>query len=182
MSEVMTCMPFEQLMNWVLEEKKTKGTVFGQHRAYAAETDRKLNIFERNLETPIGPAAGPHTQLTQNIVASYYAGARFFELKTVQKMDGAELAACINRPCILADDEGYNCEWSTELYVPQAMGEYIKALLSVLEFHQISRRSGSRTITAGRESQLMLITTTPKNFLLFASDYTTYRHLFQYHL
>ena len=96
MSEVMTCMPFEQLMNWVLEEKKTKGTVFGQHRAYAAETDRKLNIFERNLETPIGPAAGPHTQLTQNIVASYYAGARFFELKTVQKMDGAELAACIN--------------------------------------------------------------------------------------
>lgn len=59
MSEVMTCMPFEQLMNWVLEEKKTKGTVFGQHRAYAAETDRKLNIFERNLETPIGPAAGP---------------------------------------------------------------------------------------------------------------------------
>ena len=24
MSEVMTCMPFEQLMNWVLEEKKTK--------------------------------------------------------------------------------------------------------------------------------------------------------------
>ena len=49
MSEVMTCMPFEQLMNWVLEEKKTKGTVFGQHRAYAAETDRKLNIFERNL-------------------------------------------------------------------------------------------------------------------------------------
>ena len=26
MSEVMTCMPFEQLMNWVLEEKKTKGT------------------------------------------------------------------------------------------------------------------------------------------------------------
>ena len=97
MSEVMTCMPFEQLMNWVLEEKKTKGTVFGQHRAYAAETDRKLNIFERNLETPIGPAAGPHTQLTQNIVASYYAGARFFELKTVQKMDGAELAACINR-------------------------------------------------------------------------------------
>ena len=96
MSEVMTCMPFEQLMNWVLEEKKTKGTVFGQHRAYVAEADKKLSIFERNLETPIGPAAGPHTQLTQNIVASYYAGARFFELKTVQKMDGAELAACIN--------------------------------------------------------------------------------------
>ena len=48
MSEVMTCMPFEQLMNWVLEEKETKGTVFGQHRAYVAEADKKLSIFERN--------------------------------------------------------------------------------------------------------------------------------------
>ena len=38
MSEVMTCMPFEQLMNWVLEEKKTKGTVFGQHKS--GNTDR----------------------------------------------------------------------------------------------------------------------------------------------
>ena len=86
-----------------------------------------MTIFTRNLETPVGPAAGPHTQLAQNIIASYYAGARFFELKTVQKMDGAELSACVNKPCILADDEGYNCEWSTELTVPDAMGEYIKA-------------------------------------------------------
>ena len=127
MSDVMTCMPFGQLMNWVLEEKKTKGTVFGVQRPYIADPSEKLHIFERSLETPIGPAAGPHTQLAQNIIASYYAGARFFELKTVQKMDGAELAACVNKPCILADDECYNCEWSTELYVPEAMGEYIKA-------------------------------------------------------
>ncbi|MDO4276138.1 MAG: putative selenate reductase subunit YgfK [Eubacteriales bacterium] len=127
MSDIMTCMSFGQLMDWVLEEKKTKGTVFGLHRPYTADTDKKLEIFDRNLETPIGPAAGPHTQLAQNIIASYYAGARFFELKTVQKMDGAELAACVNKPCILAEDECYNCEWSTELYVPQAMGEYIKA-------------------------------------------------------
>ena len=42
-------------------------------------------------------------------------------------MDGAELAACISRPCILAEDECYNCEWSTELYVPQAYEEYVKA-------------------------------------------------------
>ena len=42
---------------------------------------------------------------------------------------------------------------------------------------QPPKLSGSRTITAGRESQLMLITTTPKNFLLSASDYTTYRYL-----
>lgn len=127
MSEKMTCMPFGKLMDWVLTEKKTKGTVFGVHRAYIPADVPKMQIFGRKLETPVGPAAGPNTQLAQNIIASYYAGARFFELKTVQKMDGEELAACINRPCILAEDEGYNCEWSTELYVPQAMGEYIKA-------------------------------------------------------
>ena len=134
MSEVMTPMSFEQLVEWVLQEKKKRGTVFGQHPAYRADGTHNRTMFGRTLETPIGPAAGPHTQMTQNIVAAYYAGSRFFELKTVQIMDGEELAACINRPCIKADDEGYNCEWSTELTVPQAMEEYIKAwfLLKVI--------------------------------------------------
>ena len=127
MSDIMTCMPFGQLMDWVLQEKKGQDTVFGVHRPYTADPKNDMTIFTRNLETPVGPAAGPHTQLAQNIIASYYAGARFFELKTVQKMDGAELSVCVNKPCILADDEGYNCEWSTELTVPDAMGEYIKA-------------------------------------------------------
>ncbi len=127
MSDRMSCMSFGQIMDWILEEKENKGTVFGVHRGYVADPSEKLKIFGRNLENPIGPAAGPHTQLAQNIIASYYAGARFFELKTVQKMDGPELAACINKPCILAEDECYNCEWSTELYVPDAMGEYVKA-------------------------------------------------------
>ena len=134
MSEVMTPMSFEQLVEWVLQEKKKRGTVFGQHHAYRADGTHNRTMFGRTLETPIGSAAGPHTQMTQNIVAAYYAGSRFFELKTVQIMDGEELAACINRPCIKADDEGYNCEWSTELTVPQAMEEYIKAwfLLKVI--------------------------------------------------
>lgn len=123
----MSCMPFEQLLNWVRTEHDDKGTVFGVRRPYVADPAKAQTIFERKLETPIGPAAGPNSQLAQNIVASYYAGSRFFELKTVQIMDGAELAACVNKPCILAEDECYNCEWSTELYVPQAQDEYIKA-------------------------------------------------------
>ena len=139
MSDMMTCMPFGQLMDWVLQEKKGQDTVFGVHRPYTADPKNDMTIFTRNLETPVGPAAGPHTQLAQNIIASYYAGARFFELKTVQKMDGAELSACVNKPCILADDEGYNCEWSTELTVPDAMGEYIKAWLIL---HVIAKEFG----------------------------------------
>lgn len=127
MSDKMTCMSFAQLMNWVIREHDTKGTVFGVRRPYRADREKDWKIFDRSLETPIGPAAGPNSQLAQNIIASYYAGVRFFELKTVQIMDGPELAACVNKPCIKADDEGYNCEWSTELYVPEAQDEYIKA-------------------------------------------------------
>lgn len=127
MSDRMTCMPFGQLMDWMRREYAESGTVFGVHRPFVSKADTALSIFERKLETPIGPAAGPNSQLAQNIAAAYFAGSRFFELKTVQIMDGAELAACVSKPCIKADDECYNCEWSTELYVPQAQDEYIKA-------------------------------------------------------
>ena len=124
MSDRMTPIPFRNLMNWILKEHK-KGAIFGVRRPFVADPSHTYEIFGRKLETPFGPAAGPHTQLAQNIVASYVAGSRFFELKTVQKLDGEDLP--VNKPCIKADDECYNCEWSTELYVPQAFDEYVKA-------------------------------------------------------
>ena len=125
MGDKMTPMPFSQLMDWVMGEHKKKDSVFGVYRPYRAEETHNRELFGRTLETPIGPAAGPHTQLTQNIAAAYYAGSRFFELKTVQILDGDDLP--VEKPCIRAEDECYNCEWSTELYVPQAEEEYIKA-------------------------------------------------------
>ncbi len=124
MSDKMTPIPFPNLMEWVLEEQK-KGTVFGLHRPFLAGEKKAYEIFGRKLETPFGPAAGPHTQLAQNIMAAYYAGSRFFELKTVQILDGEDLP--VSKPCIKVDDECYNVEWSTELYVPQAFDEYVKA-------------------------------------------------------
>lgn len=113
MSDIMKSIPFGQLMEWILAEHKATGQVFGIQKAYVADLEKTTEIFGRKLENPVGPAAGPHTQLAQNLVAAYYAGARFFELKTVQKMDGPELSACIPKPCIVAEDEAYNCEWST---------------------------------------------------------------------
>ncbi len=124
MSDRMTPIPFGNLMNWILKEHE-KGTIFGVSRPFVADPEKTYEIFGRKLETPFGPAAGPHTQLAQNIGAAYVAGSRFFELKTVQKLDGEDLP--VSKPCILADDECYNCEWSTELYVPQAFDEYVKA-------------------------------------------------------
>ena len=124
MSEKMIPLPFRDLMAWIVDEYGREGSVFGVPRRAG---EKHLPIFGERLEAPFGPAAGPNTQMAQNIIAGYFAGARFFELKTVQKMDGAELAACISRPCILAEDECYNCEWSTELTVQQAFEEYVKA-------------------------------------------------------
>ncbi len=127
MGERMQPIPFENLMRHVLGEYETRGTVFGVGKLYRAGRETALPLFGEKLETPFGPAAGPNTQLAQNIAAAYAAGGRFFELKTVQTLDGEELAKCIGRPCISAFDEGYNCEWSTELTVPQARDEYLKA-------------------------------------------------------
>src|SRR3990170_3559078 len=90
----------------------------------------------------IGPAAGPHTQLSQNIISSYLAGGRFFELKTVQIKDDLK----IDKPCIDAQDECYNVEWSQELKLEESFDEYLKAwlILHLLKTLFYSVHSSSR--------------------------------------
>jgi putative selenate reductase len=87
--------------------------------------------FQRRAGTPVGPAAGPHTQLAQNIVLSWLAGSRIVELKTVQVNDRLE----IPRPCIHVPNIGYNVEWSQELLVHESIMEYAKAtyLIEILK-------------------------------------------------
>ena len=69
MSDLMSPIPFGKLMNWILEEHK-QGSIFGEKTTFKADKSKTCTIFGRKLETPFGPAAGPHTQLTQNIVAA----------------------------------------------------------------------------------------------------------------
>ena len=127
MSDIMRPIPYAQLLDWVLCEYEKEGSIFGVRKLVRFGEGRALPIFKEKIESPFGPAAGPNTQLAQNIIAAYCAGSRFFELKTVQKMDGRELAECVAKPCIAAGDECYNCEWSTELEVGQAYEEYVTA-------------------------------------------------------
>lgn len=121
MSELMRPIQFEKLMKWAFEEYDNHGSIFGikKEKIYRNKSGTNIEIFGDRISTPIGPAAGPNAQLSQNIITSYLAGSRFVELKTVQKMDGEDLRKCIARPCINAEDEGYNVEWSTELTVPE---------------------------------------------------------------
>lgn len=125
MNDRMTPIPFGDLMNWLLTEQNA---MFGVRRYFRAG-EKALPLPGGQAEVPLGPAAGPHTQLAQNIIAAYAAGARFFELKTVQILDGEDLP--VSKPCIRAEDECYNVEWSTELTVGQARDEYVKAWVAL---------------------------------------------------
>ncbi|MDP3682572.1 MAG: putative selenate reductase subunit YgfK, partial [Ignavibacteria bacterium] len=125
MSDQMTPIPLNRLFDWMITEYKNEQTIFGIHKSnfFFKKNSSQINIFNEALEMPLGPAAGPHTQLTQNIIASYLTGGRFFELKTVQILDELK----VDKPCIDAQDEGYNVEWSQELKLEQSYDEYLKA-------------------------------------------------------
>jgi len=137
MSDAMNVRPFEALLDWMLKELERNQSIFGIHRSlfYTPKKDSPYSttIFGHHLTTPIGPGAGPHTQLTQNIICAWLSGGRFIELKTVQIMDELE----IPRPCIDMEDEGYNVEWSQELKLEQSAGEYIKAWVLVHLLHRL---------------------------------------------
>ncbi len=126
----------ERLLSWILAEEKT-GSIFGFSKELfftpGPEDPFRMERYGQTLETPIGVAAGPHTQLSQNIVLAWLMGARTLELKTVQTLDELD----ISKPCIDMADEGYNCEWSQELRLTQSFDEYLNAwiLIHVLKDH-----------------------------------------------
>ena len=125
MSDIMRPVPFEGLLARIFGEYKASRSIFeiAEGQFYRKADERLIKVFGETCETPVGPAAGPHTQLAQNIVVSWLTGGRFIELKTVQIMDRLEIA----KPCIDAEDECYNTEWSTEYTLPKAFDEYLKA-------------------------------------------------------
>ncbi len=130
MSDLMRPMSFDHLMTWARAELAHDDAIYGINvsKFWRASSPRMItDSFGGKIANPVGPAAGPSTQLANNILTCYLTGARFMELKTVQKMDGAELRACVAKPCIEMMDEGYNSEWSTELTVQEAFDEYVKA-------------------------------------------------------
>jgi putative selenate reductase len=89
--------------------------------------DLSVTVHGHRASSPFGPAAGPHTQLAQNIALSWLAGGRVIELKTVQIKD--DLA--IPRPCIDMQTIGFNVEWSQELTLERSLEEYVKASMLI---------------------------------------------------
>ncbi|HPW20480.1 MAG TPA: hypothetical protein PLE61_06665 [Vicinamibacterales bacterium] len=138
--------PIGRLLRRAHREYSRQGAVFGlpEQKFYRppalrdADTapgpstlDLSVCVSGQRAGNPMGLAAGPHTQLAQNIVLGWLAGARVFELKTVQVND----RITVPRPCIDAATIGYNTEWSQELRLDESLREYVKAsmLIEALE-------------------------------------------------
>ncbi len=139
MSDRFHPLSMEQLTAWVYTELDRKGSLFNIPRTafFVPRPDHRFRVRRRDvvLDTPFGVAAGPHTQLAQNIVAAWLAGARTIELKTIQTLDELE----VHKPCIDVQDEGYNVEWSQELRVHQSFDEYLRAWVLI---HALQQRFG----------------------------------------
>ncbi len=119
--------PFGRLVSRVMRELESGDDVLDYPKAKLVRGDaaRDLSVRVHGVPaaTPLGPAAGPQTQLAQNILLGYLGGCRIFELKTVQIMD----TLAIPRPCIDMRTVGFNVEWSQELRLEQSLEEYVKA-------------------------------------------------------
>ncbi len=127
--------PFAALLKRMFDELESEDSIFDLpvRKMFLGDADHDLSVtfHGRPAATPFGPAAGPQTQMAQNIVLSWLAGGRILELKTVQIMDELE----IPRPCIDMETIGFNVEWSQELKLQESLEEYVKGsmLIEILQ-------------------------------------------------
>lgn len=126
--------PLQAQLGRIAREWDTRQRIFDlpSGRFYQPDPTHDLSVTlgDRVAANPVGPAAGPHTQLAANYVLAWLTGARVFECKTVQVLDDLD----IDRPCIDMEGEGYNIEWSQELSLDESLREYVSAwmMLDVL--------------------------------------------------
>ena len=123
--------PFAALVRRMFRELDRRQSIFDLPARFffcgEPRTDLSVRVHGHPASTPFGPAAGPQSQLAQNIVLSWLGGGRIVELKTVQIADDL----VIPRPCIDVQTVGYNVEWSQELKLEQSIEEYAKASMLV---------------------------------------------------
>jgi putative selenate reductase len=123
--------PFPLLLRRMLREGEREQKVFDlpARRFWRGpdDLDTSVVVHGHRAASPVGPAAGPHGQMAQNVLLSWLAGGRFIELKTVQVND----RLTIPRPCIDMETVGYNVEWSQELRLAESLREYVKGSMLI---------------------------------------------------
>ena len=136
--------PFRDLVTRLFREPRAQDALFELPRRKwylppADGPDFSVDLYGGRAGNPSGPAAGPHTQMAQNLLLSYVAGGRVLELKTVQVND----RLTIPRPCIDMTNIGFNVEWSQELPIDDALREYVAGAMLIEMFRR------SRDLTGG---------------------------------
>lgn len=143
--------PLPLLLRRAFLEYKREGKIFDLPKAKFFRglpgLDTSVHFHGYRASTPVGPAAGPHDQLVQNIVLSWLGGSRIIELKTVQILDELK----IPRPCIDMTNVGYNVEWSQELKLEQSQREYVGAAMFI-EILKASKLLGEEISTRNTET------------------------------
>tara|TARA_R110002073_G_scaffold225022_5_gene385327 strand:+ start:20148 stop:22184 length:2037 start_codon:yes stop_codon:yes gene_type:complete len=123
--------PFAALIRRMMSDLRAGESVFDlpirKFYLNPGAVDVSVTMHRTCVGTALGPAAGPQTQMAQNLVLSYLAGCRIMELKTVQINDTLE----IPRPCIDMQTIGYNVEWSQELRLQESLEEYVKGAMLI---------------------------------------------------
>lgn len=137
--------PFPALVRWVFGELESQDSIFylPRKKFFTGDTTKDFSVPFHNdwAASPLGPAAGPHSQMAQNIVLAWLTGSRIIELKTVQILDELQ----IPRPCIDMHNVGYNVEWSQELKLKESLHEYVKAAMLI----DMLRASGKLELAPG---------------------------------
>lgn len=64
-----------------MSEYEQKKSIFGIEKIVKHENGQALPIYEEKIESPFGPAAGPNSQLAQNIVAAICGWLPFLRVK-----------------------------------------------------------------------------------------------------
>lgn len=82
MSKTLRPIPIHRLLEHIAREMEMSSTVFSVPPGYRG-TGRGATLPFGRLELPLGVAPGPHSQMAQNLICAYVAGARAFGLTTV---------------------------------------------------------------------------------------------------
>jgi putative selenate reductase len=133
---------FASLLRRLVRELEHEGKLFDlparKFWGGSPDLDTAVVLHGRRAANPLGPAAGPHGQMAQNIALAWLAGSRILELKTVQADDRLK----IPRPCIDMATVGYNVEWSQELRLEASLREYVTGSMLIDVLRELNPAGG----------------------------------------
>ena len=95
-------LPLSRLLSRMFRELESRSSIFDlpSRSFFLGSPNHDLSVLfhGHRASSPLGPAAGPHSQLAQNLVLSWLGGARIFELKTVQILDRLQIPRPASEP------------------------------------------------------------------------------------